>query len=125
MIEDSLMKASASHTLAKKQTHEADASNLDLTFGDMDDIFIEDLILVSPGPQGYNTPPNVTCQAIIVAPSPAIIDSLIWRCKHMPRLRSIPYRFLDYQHPLPQTGYVMTEVENELLLDFYKYFMHM
>ena len=124
MIEDSLMKASASHTSADEQPHEVDASNLDAPFGDVNDIPIEDLIFVSPGPQGYNTPPKVTCQAVIVAPSPATIDSLIWRCKHIPRLRKIPDRFIDYQHPLPQTGYHLTEVEKELLLDFYKYYTH-
>ena len=86
----------------------------------MDDIPIKDLISVLPDPQGYNTLPKVTCQEVIVAPSPATIDSLIWRYKHILSLRKIPDRFLDYQHPLPQTGYLLTEVEKELLLDFYK-----
>ncbi|XXG48081.1 hypothetical protein AAC387_Pa02g2617 [Persea americana] len=94
------MKASASHTSAEEQPHEADASNLDAAFGDVDDIPIEDLIFASVGLQGYNTPLNVTCHAIIVAPSPATIDSLIWRFKHIPKLRKIPDRFLNYQHPL-------------------------
>ena len=124
MIEDSLMKASTSHTLVEEQPHEVDARIPEAAFGDVDDIPIDDLISVSPGPQGYNTPPKVTCQAVIVAPSPATIDSLIWRCKHIPRLRKITDRFIDYQHPLPQTGYHLMEVENELLLYFYKYYTH-
>ena len=50
MIDDFLMKASASHTSAEEQPYEADASNLDAAFGDVDDIPIEDLISVSPDP---------------------------------------------------------------------------
>ena len=60
MIDDSLMKTSASHTSAEEQSHEADASNLDATFGEVDDIPIEDLISVASGPQEYNPPPNLT-----------------------------------------------------------------
>ncbi|RWR83518.1 serine/threonine-protein phosphatase 7 long form [Cinnamomum micranthum f. kanehirae] len=50
MIEDFLVKASASHTLDEEQKNEVDASNFDATFGDVDDILIEDLISVSPCP---------------------------------------------------------------------------
>ena len=114
---------SLSH-FAKEQPHEVDASNLEAAFGDVDDIPIENHISISPSPQGYNAPLKVTSQTIIVAPSLATIDSLIQRCKHIPRLRKIVDRFFDYQHSLPQTGYLLTEVENELLMDFYKYYTH-
>lgn len=82
---------------------------------------LEEMFSTSPCPDIYLTPAPIVPLVMVVAPSPAIIESLVWRLKHLLRNRRVPERLLDFEHGLPQFEYVLTELDKEKLEGFRRY----
>ncbi|XXG77947.1 hypothetical protein AAC387_Pa08g1994 [Persea americana] len=59
---------------------------------------------------------------MLAAPSPATVESLMWRLKHLPRNMRVAERLLDLEHGLPQSEYVLTEQDREVLEGFHRYY---
>ncbi|KAJ8639864.1 hypothetical protein MRB53_016558 [Persea americana] len=85
-------------------------------------VSLEEIFLTSLCPDIYSTLAPIVPLAIVVAPSPAIIESLVWRLKHLPRNRRVLERLLDFEHGLPQSKYVLTELDKEILEGFHRYY---
>ncbi|KAJ8636722.1 hypothetical protein MRB53_010989 [Persea americana] len=83
---------------------------------------LEELFSTSPCPDLYSTPAPIVPLAMVVAPSPATVESLVWRLKHLPRNRRVPERLLDFKHGLPQSEYVLTKQDKEILEGFHIYY---
>ncbi|KAJ8622175.1 hypothetical protein MRB53_030704 [Persea americana] len=83
---------------------------------------LEDLFSTSPCSDLYSTPAPFVPLAMVVAPSPAIVESLVWRLKHLPRNKRVSERLLDFKPGLPQSEYVLIEQDREILEGFHKYY---
>ncbi|RWR76672.1 sentrin-specific protease 1-like protein [Cinnamomum micranthum f. kanehirae] len=89
---------------------------------DVSNVPIEDLFSTSPCPEVFTTPPPVQQRSIVVARSPATIESLVWRLKNLPRTRKVPDKLMGFQHSITQSEYVLSELDKEILDGFYKYY---
>ena len=61
---------------------------------------LEQIFLTSLCLDIYSTLAPIVPFAIVVAPSPVTIESLVWRLKHLPRNRRVPERLLDFEHSI-------------------------
>ncbi|KAJ8634941.1 hypothetical protein MRB53_009208 [Persea americana] len=83
-------------------------------------VLLEELFSTSLCSDLYSTLAPIVPLAMVVAPSPATVESLVWRLKHPPRNRRVPERLLDFKHGLPQSEYVLTEQDKEILEGFHR-----
>ncbi|RWR97172.1 serine/threonine-protein phosphatase 7 long form [Cinnamomum micranthum f. kanehirae] len=89
---------------------------------DVSNVPIEDLFSTSPCPEVFTTPPPVQQRSIVVARSPATIESLVWRLKNLPRTQKVPDKLMGFQHSITQSEYVLSKMDKEILDGFYKYY---
>ena len=52
----------------------------------------------------------------------AIVDSLVWRIKWLPRMCKIPVKFEDYTHDIVGSDYVLSDGDKFLLKGFLEYY---
>ncbi|XXG86573.1 hypothetical protein AAC387_Pa11g1436 [Persea americana] len=89
---------------------------------DVSNVPIEDLFSTLPCPKVFTTPPPVEQRSNVVARSPATIELLVWRLKHLPRTRKVADKLMGFQHSITQSEYVLSELDKEILDGFYKYY---
>ncbi|KAJ8615264.1 hypothetical protein MRB53_034636 [Persea americana] len=83
-----------------------------------DNINEPDVIDIFSTPRQHAT----TSQAVIVSPTRASIDSLVWRLKRLPRTRKIPEKFDDYLHSMGGSEYSLSKRDRFLMKGFKQYF---
>ena len=89
---------------------------------DLNLVSLEEIFSTSPCPDLLLTPTPIQTLEVVVAPSPATIESLVWRLKHLPRNRRVPERLLDFEHGVPQSTYVLSDLDKEILEGFHRYY---
>ncbi|KAJ8638808.1 hypothetical protein MRB53_015502 [Persea americana] len=84
---------------------------------------LEELFSTSPCPDLYSTPAPIVPLVMVVVPSSAIVESLVWRLKHLLRNMRVLERLLDFEHGFIQSEYVLTEEDKEILEGFHRYYI--